>query len=112
MEMSPELRAELDRIEDFLMGPHGAELANVLSALRGPDFPDVDHVKEETTIHIRRAAFPRLAAQLSSFRLGWALWTDRPFKMPRPGTGHFYAHVRTAAIALKLARYTENGEWV
>ena len=77
--MTPKLRAQLDWIEDWLLDPDGGkELATVLSALRGPDdekvlppdlYPEGRSTKN-LTIHIRRLAFPRMAA-LEDRRAGY-----------------------------------------
>lgn len=121
--MTPELRAELDRIEEFLMGPQGADLSMVLAALRGPD-NDNDTVKECTTTYIRTAAFPRLERAPAIVGLGanaheaWVMWrdprgftTDHDALFARASEGgrpnpiirsHFIGHVRRAAIVLEL----------
>ena len=103
--MTPTLRAELDRIEDFLMGPEGEELAAVLSALRGPDNSSL-HDKCQTTTYIRARAFPRLAVSLGSCTASdvWSFVRLKPF---RDNTDislrfHFENHVHAAAVILGL----------
>ena len=64
--MLREVRQELDRIEDFLMQSNqaSADLAMILSALRGPDHVErgyeEDSIKERTTSPLRTMVFPRL----------------------------------------------------
>ena len=64
--MTPECRAELDRIETFLMRRDiaSAELATILSALRGNDANICESKTEpypkEATMTVRMEAFPRL----------------------------------------------------
>lgn len=59
--MTDTLRAELNRIETFLLGPEGKHLALILSALRSCDGPQAERFpKTITTMPIRGAAFPRL----------------------------------------------------
>lgn len=108
--MTPTLRAELDHIEEFLMGPEGSKLAAVLAALRGPDEVAVSetdnwHLKDETTVHIRSAAFPRLAGTSGNgyARTGWVMWTNRSFNpLARSKSPHFTGHIEDAARALDL----------
>lgn len=104
--MTPTLRAELDRIEDFLMGPEGGLLMDVLSALRGPDEPTKDHKKAATTVHIRAAAFPRLAASSGRFTDNgkWQIASTVSFRRPDIGYdyGHFESHINKAAEHLGL----------
>lgn len=117
--MTETLRAELDRIEDFLMGPEGAALAAILSALRGPDNDD-RFLKSKTTLHIRRAAFPRIAEESARSRnswgdtemnLGWVMFS--PFRQGTPEppletsldlcwSKHFMRHIRSAVFSLGL----------
>lgn len=115
------LRKELDRIEDFLLGPYGEDLAAVLSALRGPD-NESDHLKDMTTCVIRTAAFPRLATSSMPLRGKWLfapsgavlktmrLWDDDGFdanaSQPyhRWGGFHFISHIKVAAKALGIKR--------
>ena len=123
--MTPTLRAELDRIGEFLQGPEGNELAAVLAALRGPDETplssfDNSFLKDETTVHIRRAAFPRLAtrydAHLAVHPSGrtwagvgsWTLVTKRPFNAhSRSKSQHFTNHIEDAAYVLDMVTADE-----
>lgn len=103
--MNPKLRAELDRIGEFLAGPNGAALADVLSALRGPDSNDVA-LKERTTTLIRRAAFPQLLAtpisEGSASASSWSLQVNvAGIILPLP-RDHFSNHIKSAADALGL----------
>jgi hypothetical protein len=100
--MTPELRAELDRIEDFLMGPQGDTLTDILSALRGPD-DENETLKRRTTVYIRQAAFPRLAINSSCSRQ-WIMTLGPMFAKAAvlDGSTHFLRHVRFAARVLGL----------
>lgn len=102
--MTPTLRAELDRIQDFLMGPEGGDLADVLSALRGPDV-EPDYVKDRTTVHIRRAAFPKLSLGSSAAFTAhsrWTMWTREPFYPAAANGNHFRIHAENAGRVLEL----------
>lgn len=106
--MTPTLRAELDRIEAFLAGDEGADLGVILAALRGPD--DEDLRKKNLTIHVRRAAFPRLARELRFWGVGklWSLYLPKEaFVVPPPSpvgyhNDHFLSHIRDAAKVLEM----------
>ena len=109
--MTPTLRAELDRIEAFLAGDEGADLGVILAALRGPD--DEDLRKKSLTIHVRRAAFPRLARKLRFWGVGklWTLYLPKDaFVMPPSPSledvvlhrDHFLSHIRDAAKVLEM----------
>lgn len=110
--MTPTLRAELDRIEDFLMGPEGKQLADVLSALRGPDAGG-GGLKFRTTNFIRTAAFPKLT-EASQDRDGLDGSANDSWMLDRNGehisvpTGvnkpsyHFLSHIESAARVLDL----------
>lgn len=102
--MTPELQAELDRIENFLIGPQGHALASILSALRGPDEGDYN-LKAATTTHIRSAAFPRLKDRVEwGHSVGWDMDTSSHFDTNHPyiGRTHFKSHVEAAARLLGL----------
>lgn len=107
--MTPKLRAELDRIEEFLLGDEGASLAHVLTALRGPDSGDLV-VKQATTTHIRSTAFPRLAKQFGSLFTEpgsvnhYDMWDFKMGKLTLPAEGwsHFYSHITLALSALGI----------
>lgn len=119
--INPKLREFLDQIDRMLLDPEvGGSLADVLSALRGPD--DLDgrqRLKEQTTIPIRRAAFPRVCeinipSQVplifprtnDTARTRWD--TYRPSGqaegvfLNRTRWGHFENHAQDAAHALGL----------
>ena len=98
--MTPTLRAELDRIDEFLNGPEGAELALVLSAIRGPDIPHTDEVKYATTNHIRRAAFPKTCCNENPAGWDLHLYPFNAFK--EEGGWHFKDHIVKAATVLGL----------
>ena len=61
--MRAKVRAALDAIEDILMNADqdSADLAAILSALRGPDDGN-EEKKAQTTIPVRCVTFPRLSA--------------------------------------------------
>jgi hypothetical protein len=65
--MLKKVREALDAIEDVLLVEDTAaqDLWAILSALRGPDDKQFRETKRQTTVPIRRNAFPRLAAQVS-----------------------------------------------
>lgn len=102
------LRHQLDTIDGWLSEKGGDLLWDVLTALRGPDAGTYNYeLKDRTTIHIRRAAFPRTAD--GYVKLGTATQraqfdTLRSFK--RPGLNdeltHFQQHIGAAARALGL----------
>lgn len=102
--MTPTLRAELDRIEQFLMGPEGRDLAAVFSALRGPDDCNLD-LKMKTTAWIRGAAFPKLRNQYpydpNLFVVGWSFDKSKKFTLPVKNS-HFRRHIVRAAKVLEL----------
>lgn len=107
------LRTILDKIGDALLdGGIGEELAAVLSALRGPDSGDYG-VKYTSTNFIRRAAFPKVAAENDAKKfdttgvLGcWDLTIrgEKPVIRTNGGyiEGHFDGHINSAALALGL----------
>lgn len=69
--MTHEARKMLDDLDEFLSRNDNAsaEVAAILSALRGPDLDDVGD-KRTTTMRIRRAAFPKLADVNDKFPYG------------------------------------------
>lgn len=108
-------REMLDAIDSFLVEAPVEEarsLWDVLTALRGPDNGN-DAVKDETTLPIRRTAFPKMAAM--SREAGDANRTGAIFfpyyssptgfsdvvRTSRPD-GHFFYHTVQAARALGL----------
>lgn len=122
--MLREVRQELDRIEDFLMQSNqaSADLAMILSALRGPDFPDFeDSIKERTTSPLRTMVFPRLY-EVAMVWIGnervrsttniWKkfsrrCWSMRPinefkvnFTDRDPRNSHFLLHIELAKEAI------------
>lgn len=107
--MTETLRAELDRIQEFLLGTEGFALANVLAALRGPDDGD-EVLKTSTTNFIRTAAFPNID---QNFHLPWTTshhldgFTTKYDELRERGTDnpvnyHFISHIRSAAVILGL----------
>lgn len=113
--MNAEVRAELDRIREFLEGPDGSKLWDVLSALRGPDNENREAKNE--TVRIRRAAFgvtPPSGVDFYDWGRGWAI-TGEP---PRPTTKalelatgwHFTSHICAARRALGLEHLEYHNE--
>ena len=107
--INPKLRDALDVIQGFLLDPAiGGELADVLSALRGPDSDDMQ-MKIRTTNHIRRAAFPEMEKPLITGIVDgtalrrWDLWVEGPMNITHPihnQSPHFLSHIRRAREAL------------
>lgn len=111
------VRKALDQIEDVLLlgNQDSADLAAILSALRGPDEGVSDHnnTKLTTTVPVRREAFPRLAGAKSFLDItpvnGWYLGgSDDRLTVPTVdsveyGTDHkhFANHYRMAYDAIK-----------
>jgi hypothetical protein len=118
--MFSEARAALDALDRVLARQDGAsrQVWAVLTALRGPDHTlnrtsEAD-IKARATVPIRRAAFPRTAAQASiaagveglyangalfnvspySTWPGWDMWAEAGH--------HFAGHVNEAFAALSL----------
>jgi hypothetical protein len=94
----------LETIEDVLLrGDDDARnLWDILSALRGPD--EVSYysweTKARTTVHMRRAAFPRLArkADIRSIDIPADFRTDLPYREPIEFS-HFATHLVDAVTA-------------
>lgn len=112
------LREKLDLIDSWLCdSADGGRLANILSAVRGPDASTADAptVKQETTNVIRHEAFPKawgLARGEHGPRISQTGWDTRTtavtFVSPRldektyHGVGwHFTGHVEVAWAALQ-----------
>jgi len=121
--MRERTREILDRIDEILLAGAKAdwddaeddygvaiELWNVLSALRGPDVKDGNEfdLKDTTTVHIRRAAFPKLAAWADRARRQYAggmqIWSRKRFDFSSEDDSHFIDHVRVAAKVLGLIK--------
>lgn len=100
-----ELRAALNKIDRMLCNPRiGKDLSAILGATRGPD-DENDDVKENTTAHIRRAAFPLAFAQkFVGKTTGWSAMISSTFReeMAWNSSGHFASHIKWAARALGL----------
>lgn len=110
MEKPTTAREVLDLIDNFLLEGDSTEtnkLWDVLSALRGPDSDDF-RLKDETTIHIRRAAFPRFSSTQNRWgdnKTRAVFTSDHPYVSPRTtssASGHFCSHIRSAAMVLGL----------
>lgn len=114
--MLRDVRRMLNQIEKFLdrKDQASADLAHILSALRGPD-SDIDSVKESTTCLIRKAAFPNITpsdsykdlGELHTMSGGWLVANKVPtdtklleINQRADESSHFNAHIRLAAEAL------------
>ena len=107
--MLPEVRAELDRIEAFLLRFDEAarDLAAILSALRGPDSDDYE-VKRKYTLPIRCKAFPKLEEAYLQYKgtVGWNMELKEDCKLVYPTfvnsdlQVHFRTHILNAIEAL------------
>ncbi len=103
------VRQALNQIDGWLCDAViGEALANVLAALRGPDSTFADHIKQTTTVPIRRAAFPKLAAKVASAGMYGVGWSMDPQRFDQTDayrvSTHFGAHIEWASSALKLSR--------
>lgn len=96
----------------------------VMTALRGPDRPDVDCLKELLTIPIRRWAFggsgPSYVgvASTSNYIIGGAIAEARDWMSGnRYSLHHYLSHIRLAAISVEdwnlseLSSLMMNGKW-
>jgi hypothetical protein len=103
--MDSKLREVLDQIDTVLAenGFDAAQLWNVLTALRGPDnVDDGDYrTKQEVTVPIRRAAFPRTAALTNNNTADFGD-NDSPTTVRVDRYTHFHNHGQAAASALGL----------
>lgn len=103
IETSPEIRAELDKIEEIILNSsHPISLLNVLSALRGPDNEDPD-IKKAQTNWIRTVAFPRLTAEENGGSTPWMVnRSEEPDYISTANLEHFSTHIRLAYMALGI----------
>lgn len=119
----------LSLIEEFFLEADRKEardLYNVLCALRGPDWPEdggENRIKEETTMILRRAAFPAMMTYNQDSRDGRcevvvplgcliarASETTPVNEQPIAAGAHFGYHVRDAVWSLKsMGRLTSDG---
>lgn len=81
------------------------KLWQILTALRGPDRYDVGESKGTSTIHIRRAAFPKTTKWADEFNSGYIVGASfssySNVSLPDE-IGHFNTHAREAMFALGL----------
>ena len=109
--MRKAVRAELDRIETFLLqnNTDARHLWDILSALRGPDKTEDAMAKAVTTCVIRRRAFPKLAKSTARYNIpaSFRSMSGRNPRYPlvRKFEGfqyepHFEKHIRVAAVAI------------
>lgn len=103
------LRQKLDIIDGWLCELGARDLADVLSAIRGPDSEN-DGLKSVTTMVIRTAAFPKTAAESTGWNQDYTGWM---FAMPEDvyqnpifteDSWHFRHHAELAAKALGIYR--------
>ena len=103
--ITPRVRKLLDDIDTVLAegSNDSADLAKVLSALRGPDNVD-SALKGSTTAFIRRAAFPKTydAWLDDAFSHQWSFWTNGEHITMAWRVDHFRDHIYQAAQALGL----------
>lgn len=104
------VRRMLDAIDRFLTTPANLrdgtsrKLWLVLSALRGPD-SNSRAIKDQITIPIRRAVFPRIAADVSAEYTIGACFSSYPTKRDpnlEDASLHFMSHARSAFELLGL----------
>ena len=109
-EMTKAVRAELNRIERFLLkgGTDAIDLWNIMSALRGPDDANDMWIKEHTTAPIRTKAFPNLSKRSGIGRpLIAVIFAPRGQKIDlhqKSASWHFDSHVSFAAQAISRRR--------
>lgn len=99
------LASALDIIDQLLCHVHiGKDLANILSALRGPDDEDYD-TKAATTCRVRRLAFPKACKKdLTAAHLPWVYTSTKmcPFPILEVGSSvHFQDHIKWARQVLE-----------
>lgn len=117
--MTEDARMLLDTIDEFLMRDDvsSREVAAVLTAIRSDDNADnlylevTERIKRVTTVPIRVAAFPKLAARgaygtkvTSRRNLGMDLGDNyaKEVHLRTGDEGHFAEHTEAAAVALGL----------
>lgn len=107
--MTKSVRAELNRIERFLLkgGTDAIDLWNIMSALRGPDDInggiDDSYIKENTTAPIRTKAFPNLSKR-GMISVIFASRGQKIDLLRKSASWHFNAHVSYAAQAISRRR--------
>jgi hypothetical protein len=103
-ENKPPFRHMLDRIDQFLAqhayDTQGRKLWDVLSATRGPDMPGSFGVKDATTVHVRRKAFPLTAEKGPD--IGASFTTYDVVRKPKSSSDHFNRHIEDAYLALGI----------
>lgn len=104
--MRTKVRAALNAIDTILAerNQDSVDLANILSALRGPDSGN-DAVKAATTARIRDIAFPKASKPASLYgnfmpRIGWLTIPGSVDESMVDVSGHFNAHVGFAVKAI------------
>lgn len=100
MKVPTTIREALDVIDTFIITePHGNELWNILSGLRGPDHED-DELKGRTTDVIRATALPKSRGRVAGAYAGVGIPFDSTgLTKNKP---HFCIHVQWAARGLGL----------
>lgn len=110
-------REALDRIDAWLVHlpkDEADRLVAILSALRGPDLPELESAKSQTTAILRVQAFPRATrfaanllgdtnreASLGSVQTAVEAY---PLELREGRAWHFFSHVRSAVRALRGLR--------
>lgn len=103
--MTNEAKMMLEKLDDFFASDDvevdaKQEVWNVLSALRGPD--KREDSKLYTTVPIRRAAFPRMAATVCYLPVAFGFPTTEYLGPKEAPVDHFHYHVYQAAVTLGL----------
>lgn len=115
--MKSELKTLLNTIDIYLLTGDENEsrrLWNILAALRGPDTPDSNDLKDVTTSVIRATAFPLTAKQSNGNggRLCASMVgddSDRASRRKLLSSSHFILHAQSAFHALDLLWDMDNG---
>lgn len=109
--MLSEVKKALAAIEDVLLAGDSAvsgDLWDILAALRGPDIDQsvYNNVKDKTTVHIRRHAFPRIARRTDILRTMRGLPDFSINRRYSASAGidvseHFHQHITDAMRAIR-----------
>lgn len=111
--MRTNVRIMLDKIDEMLSkgDQDAADLAAILTALRGPDELSVYHLKEITTVPVRRLALPKTAkaSRYSHRKMRMSFQGLDKINIPTAfvpthhATSHFFLHIRQAKAAIENA---------
>ena len=103
--MKAEVRELLDEIDEMLIGPHGIEIVDILSAIRGPDSDDLlSSIKRISTNVVRREAFPLAFKKSLISTKRWDV-EDTPLEFgdvfSLSDNSHFINHIQLARSVLE-----------